>query len=45
MTFDEHGHILLSPRELQQRAFDDPDGLINHAIAATTPISTTCATG
>lgn len=37
MTFDEHGRIDLTPRELQERAFDDPDGLINHALLPGTP--------
>jgi hypothetical protein len=39
MTFDEHGHILISPREVQQRAFDDPDGLINYALLPGTPLA------
>ncbi len=38
MTFDEHGHILITPRELQQRAFEDPDGLINHWLLPGTPM-------
>jgi len=38
MTFDEHGHILIGPREVQERAFDDPDGLINHALMPGTPM-------
>jgi hypothetical protein len=37
MTFDEHGHILITPRKLQQRAFADPDGLINHWLLPGTP--------
>ena len=37
MRFDEHGHVLISPRELQERAFSDPDGLINHALLPGTP--------
>ncbi len=32
MTFDQHGHVLITPRELQRRAFYDPDGLINHML-------------
>ncbi len=38
MTFNEHGHILITPREVQQRAFEDPDGLINHALLSGTPL-------
>lgn len=38
MMFDEHGHILISPRELQDRAFTDPDGLINHVLLPGTPM-------
>ncbi len=38
MKFNEHGHILISPREIQQRAFEDPDGLINHVILPGTPV-------
>jgi hypothetical protein len=38
MTFDEHGHIDISPREVQDKAFDDPDGLINHALMPGTPM-------
>ncbi len=38
MMFDEHGHILLTPREVRQQAFDDPDGLINHALMPGTPL-------
>ncbi len=32
MEFDKHGHILIAPLELQPRAFEDPDGLIHHAL-------------
>lgn len=39
MTFDEHGHIIISPQEVQQRAFDDPDGLINHALLPGIPLA------
>ncbi len=38
MRFNEHGHILITPRELQQRAFDDPDGLINHGLLPGIPM-------
>lgn len=38
MTFDEHGHLLMTPREVQRRAFDDPDGLINHWLLPGTPM-------
>lgn len=38
MKFDEHGHILITPRELQERAFADPDGLIDHALLPGTPL-------
>lgn len=38
MMFDEHGHILITPRELQQRAFVDPDGLINYGLLPGTPM-------
>jgi hypothetical protein len=37
MTFDEHGHVVISPVEVQRRAFEDPDGLINHALLPGTP--------
>jgi len=36
--FDEHGHVLITPRELQQWAFDDPDRLINHGLLQGTPM-------
>ena len=39
MTFDEQGHILISPLEVEKRAFDDPDGLINHALIPGTPLA------
>jgi hypothetical protein len=38
MTFDEHGHILISPRELQGWASSDPDWLINHVLLPGTPM-------
>jgi hypothetical protein len=38
MMFDEHGHILISPRELQEWAFSDPDWLINHGLLPGTPM-------
>lgn len=38
MTFDEQGHIRISPRELQDLAFSDPDGLINHVLIPGTPM-------
>lgn len=38
MMFDEHGHVMISPRDLQRRAADDPDGLINHALLPGTPM-------
>ena len=37
MPFDEHGHILVTPRELERQAFSDPDGLINHQLLPGTP--------
>ena len=37
MKFDEYGHVLITPRELQQQAFDDPDGLIDHGLLSGTP--------
>ena len=37
MTFDDHGHILITPRDVQRRAFFDADGLINHALMPGTP--------
>lgn len=39
MTFDEHGHILITPRELRQQAFDDADRLINHVLMPGTPMA------
>lgn len=39
MVFNEEGHILISPRELQQFAFDDPDWLINHVLIPGTPLA------
>lgn len=38
MTFDEHGHVVISPRDLQDRAFTDPDGLISHVLLPGTPM-------
>src|SRR3954469_22468072 len=38
MTFDEHGHVIISPRDLQDRAFTDPDGLISHVLLPGTPM-------
>ncbi len=38
MTFDEHGHICISPRELERLAFSDPDWLINHVLLPGTPM-------
>ena len=37
MPFDEHGHIRVTPRELERQAFSDPDGLINHQLLPGTP--------
>ena len=37
MPFDEHGHVLISPGELERRAFSAPDGLINHQLLPGTP--------
>jgi hypothetical protein len=37
MRFDDEGHILITPAEIQERAFSDPDGLINHALLPGTP--------
>lgn len=37
ITFDEQGHVLITPRVLEQRAFEDPDWLINHGLLAGTP--------
>jgi hypothetical protein len=37
MTFDEHGHILISPREVQRLAFDAPDHLIDYGLIPGTP--------
>lgn len=39
MTFDEQGHILITPREVQERAFENPDGLINHALLPGIPLA------
>jgi len=33
MPFDEHGRILITPREFERRAFSDADGLINHQLS------------
>ena len=37
MRFDEHGHVIITPRELQRLAFDDPDWLINYGLLPGTP--------
>lgn len=38
MKFDEHGHILITPREVQERAFSGPDGLIDYGLLPGTPM-------
>ncbi|HEY5312027.1 MAG TPA: hypothetical protein VIK18_05885 [Pirellulales bacterium] len=37
MTFDEHGHVIITPSELQRQAFANPDALINHWLLPGTP--------
>lgn len=37
--FDDEGHILISPRELQRLAFSEPDRLINHFLLPGTPVA------
>ncbi|MGH7138582.1 MAG: hypothetical protein ACREHD_22770 [Pirellulales bacterium] len=39
MTFDEQGHILITPRQVAELAFDDPEGLINHGLLAGVPLA------
>lgn len=39
MTFDDQGHIIITPPEVQAQAFNDPDGLINHALLPGTPLA------
>jgi hypothetical protein len=39
MKFDEHGHILITPSELQEQAFSDPDALINYGLMPGTPMA------
>jgi hypothetical protein len=37
MRYDEHGHVRITPRQLHEMAFEDPDGLINHWLMPGTP--------
>lgn len=37
MRFDEHGHVLITPRQLHEMAFEKPDHLINHWLMPGTP--------
>jgi hypothetical protein len=39
MRFDAEGHILVTPREVQEGAFRDPGGLINHVLLPGTPLA------
>lgn len=39
MRYSEHGHVLITPRQLQEMAFDDPDQLINHWLMPGTPFA------
>jgi hypothetical protein len=39
MKFDDDGHILITPREMEERAFAAPDWLINHALLPGTPLA------
>ena len=39
MKFDDDGHFLISPLELQDRAFSDPDALINHSLLSGVPMA------
>src|SRR5207247_1885431 len=39
MEFDTEGHILITPWEVEQGAFDDPDGLISHGLLPGTPMA------
>lgn len=38
MKFDDQGHILIAPPEVAERAFSDPDALINHMLLPGTPL-------
>ena len=38
MTFDEQGHVLITPRELEKLAFENPHGLIDHSLLPGTPM-------
>src|SRR5487761_576376 len=39
MTFDEQGHVLITPRQAARLAFGDPGGLINHGLLAGIPLA------
>lgn len=39
MKFDEHGHVLITPSEVQENAFASPDALINHWLLPGTPMA------
>jgi len=39
MRFDEHGHVLVAPNEVQDLAFSDPDTLIDHWLLPGTPMA------
>jgi hypothetical protein len=39
MRFDEHGHILITPSEIQASSFSDPDTLISHWLLPGTAIA------
>lgn len=36
--FDEHGRIIISPKEFHKQTFSDPNWLINHALLPGTPV-------
>jgi hypothetical protein len=38
MVFDAEGHVVLSPSEVQELAFHNPDRLINHGLLPGTPM-------
>jgi hypothetical protein len=39
MKFDEQGHVLISPAEVQELVFSDPDMLVNHCFLPGTPLA------
>ena len=39
MKFDDQGHVLIEPKELESLAFSDCDRLINHYLLPGTPVA------